>query len=128
MHSVNIALGILPLGLLAEEHSAFQMPVQAGNNGIVPDIQHAENAGGPALLGEQGKAVLDGLSGVPVQAGLAVQGNGPFLPGADAENAFQGLSPAAAVQSGQAQNLAPVGLKAHVPQLIVHTRQMLHFQ
>ena len=49
-------------------------------------------------------------------------------PGADAENAFQGLSPAAAVQSGQAQNLAPVGLKTHVPKLIIHTRQMLHFQ
>ena len=38
------------------------MPVQTGNDGIFPDVQDSENTRRPALLGEQGKVVLD-LSG-----------------------------------------------------------------
>ena len=104
------------------------MPLQAGDNRVFPDIQHAENTGGPALFRQQGKAVFDGFSGVPVPAGLAVQDDDAFLPGADTENALQGLGTTGAVQTGQTQNLTPAGHEGHILQLVIHTGKAFYLQ
>ena len=73
-HGIDIALGILPLGLFTEEGTELLVAVQGRNNGIVTNGADAEDTGGPALFRQHGKAILDGLAGVAVTAGLAIQG------------------------------------------------------
>ena len=113
-HGVDILLSIGPLGLLAQENAKAFMPLQAGNNRIIPDAEYAEDTGGPALFGDQGKAIFDALAGVSVLTDLAAQRDLALLTGPDTKNALQRLGTAGAVQSGQTQHLAPTGLEGDI--------------
>ena len=104
------------------------MLLEAGDDSVLPNIQNGEDAGGPALLGEEGKAVLDGLPAVAVLTGLAAQGDSASLAGGDAEDILQRLGPAAAVQAGQTQDFAPAGGEGDVLQEGILGCQILDLQ
>ena len=101
---------------------------QAGNDRILPDIQDGENTGRAALLRQQGKAVFDGLARIAVAAGLAVEGDGAVLAGHHAEDALERLRAAAAVQTGQAEDLAAARREVHIAQAVILARQVLDLQ
>ena len=127
-HGVDGPLGVLLHGAFAEADAQASVLLQAGNHGVLPDVQDAEDTRGPALLRQQGEAVLDGFPGVAVAADLPAQLDHAFLAGGDAEDVLQGLGPAAAVQTGQSHNLAPAGLEGHVLQKAVLGGEVFHLQ
>ena len=73
VHGLDGPVGILPHLLVAEADAAHQIVLQVGDHGVLLDVPDAEDTGGPALLGQQGKAVFDGLPGVLVLDLLAVE-------------------------------------------------------
>ena len=107
---------------------AHEVALQVGDDGVVPDIPDAENTSGPAFLRQQGKAVFDGLPGRAVADLPAVDPDGAAVPGHGAEEVFQNLRPAGAVQTGNAQDLALVELEAGLLEAGVLAGQMLDLQ
>ena len=106
----------------------MQVLFQAGNNRVFTDVLNGKNAGGTALLGEKCKAVFDGFARVAVAAYLAVELDGPALPGGIAEDVFQGFGTAASVQPCQAQNFSGMCLEADILQKTVLGAQIVDFQ
>ena len=115
-HGVDGPLGVLAHGGLAEEETQLLVLLEAGDDGIFTNVQNGENAGGAALLGEEGEAVLDGLAAVAITAELAAQGHRAGLPRGHAEDVLQRLGTAAAVQAGKTENFAPAGSEGDVLQ------------
>ena len=104
------------------------MPLQAGNNGVLSNTQHAENTGGPALFRQQREAVFNGFAGAAVETRLAIQVDPAFLTGTDAKDAFQGFRTTGGIQTCQAQHFASLCFERYIPQLIVHTGDIFHLQ
>ena len=105
MHGLDGPLGVFLHFLVAEADAAHQIVFQVGNDRILPDVPDAEDTGGPALLGEQGKAVFNGLPGGPVPDDPAMELDGAARLGHGAEQILQHLGTAGAVQAGDAQDL-----------------------
>ena len=76
------------------------------SSGILLNVQNAKDARGAPLLGEQRELVFDRVAGTAVLHLFAVQADDSAFAGSHAENIFQHLGAAGAVQAGEADDLA----------------------
>ena len=128
VHSLYGPVSILPHLPFTEAEAAHQIASQVGDDGVFPDVADAEDACGAALLRQQGKAVFDGLLGCPVSDSLSMQADAPAGLRHCAEEVLQHLRAPGAIQSGDAQHLAPAKLEAGVLQTGIPACEMLYLQ
>ena len=116
MHDLDLLAGGLDHLGLGQCDARFVL-VQAGNGGVEGQVAFQEQAVGLAFLGDQGKAVLDGLVGIVEVHQPVPEIDAARRAGAHAEDGLQQLGTAGAHQAVQAEDLALAHIKGDVLQV-----------